>query len=239
LAGIKKEHAIKYLQSRQNDGKSAYTLSKDMSAINKIFCTGLTKKEAGLSNRSYKNVTRSRAERPNDKKYNPKNYANQITFAKATGCRRESILGGQYQVKASSLWQDPRGNIFVSLIEKGGKFRNTPVLERYKADIKQIFPNMAIRTPHSSLALEEHIFIELYRNASQEVLFDKYTEKIDNHAFRAEYARERYEELLQIKKEQGEEILLNYRGYDRDCLRLVSQDLGHNRLSVVVEHYMR
>jgi hypothetical protein len=44
---------------------------------------------------------------------------------------------------------------------------------------------------------------------------------------------------VQIKKEQGEEILQNYRGYDRDCLRQVSQDLGHNRLSVVVEHYMR
>ena len=239
LAGVKKEHAIKYLQYRQNDGKSAYTLSKDMSAINKIFCTGLTKKEAGLINRSYKNVTRSRGEKPNDKKYNPKNYTNQITFAKATGCRRESILGGQYQVKACSLWQDSKGNVFVSLIEKGGKFRNAPVLERYKADIKQIVPNVPIRTPHSSIALEEHIFKELYRNSAQEVLFDKYTEKIDNHAFRAEYARERYEELVQIKKEQGEEILQNYRGYDRDCLRQVSQDLGHNRLSVVVEHYMR
>jgi len=239
LAGVNREHAIKYLQSRQNDGKSAYTLSKDMSALNKIFCTGLTKKESGLSNRSYKNVTRSRVERPNDKSYNPKNYANQITFAKATGCRRESILGGQYQVKPCSVWIDPKGNIFVSLIEKGGKFRNAPVLERYKADIKHIVPNMAIRTPHSSLAIEEHIFKELYRNSAQEVLFNKYTEKIDNHAFRAEYARVRYEELLQNMKEQGEEILQNYRGYDRDCLRLVSQDLGHNRVSVVVEHYMR
>ena len=98
---------------------------------------------------------------------------------------------------------------------------------------------MPIRTPHSSIALEEHNFKELYRNSSKEVLFNKYTEKIDNHAFRAEYARARYEELVQIKKEQGEEILQNYRGYDRDCLRQVSQDLGHNRLSVVVEHYMR
>jgi hypothetical protein len=99
-----------------------------MSAINKIFGTALTKKEAGLNNRSYKDVTRSRAERPNDKKYNPKNYAKQIAFAKACGCRYDSILEGQYQVKPCSLRKNPKGNIFVSLVEKGGKFRNAPVL---------------------------------------------------------------------------------------------------------------
>jgi len=75
LNGISKGHAIQYLQSRQSEKKSPYTIAKDMSAINKVFGTGLTKKEAGLNNRSYKDVTRSRAERPNDKKYNSKNYA--------------------------------------------------------------------------------------------------------------------------------------------------------------------
>jgi hypothetical protein len=63
--------------------------------------------------------------------------------------------------------------------------------------------------------------------------------KIDNHAFRAEYARARYEELLELKREQEEEILRNYRGYDLECLRQLLQDLGHNRVSVVVEHYLR
>lgn len=160
-----------------------------------MFNTGICKKDAGLKTRSYKDVTRSRAERPNDKKYNPKNYAKQITFAKATGCRRESIVGGQYQVKPCSIWKDKKGNIFVSLIEKGGKFRNAPVLEKYKADIDKIIPNIAIRTPHQSLAIEEFNFKELYRS-SQNVIFNKYTKKIDNHAFRAEYARARCEELL-------------------------------------------
>ena len=106
LAGVKKEHAIKYLQSRQNDGKSPYTLSKDMSAINKIFCTGLTKKEAGLSTRSYKNVTRSRAERPNDK-----NIIRRIMRIKSPLLKQrdavEKAFSGQYQVKLFCL-EDPR-----------------------------------------------------------------------------------------------------------------------------------
>jgi site-specific recombinase XerD len=32
---INKEHAIQYLQARQTEGKSAYTITKDVSAINK------------------------------------------------------------------------------------------------------------------------------------------------------------------------------------------------------------
>lgn len=106
-------------------------------------------------------MTRSRAERPNDKKYNPWNYAKQIAFAKGTGCRRESIHGGQYQVKPCSLWKVPNGNIYVSLVEKGGKFRNAPVLRSYKAEIERIVPNIPVRTMYSSIAMEEFRFKEL------------------------------------------------------------------------------
>lgn len=239
INNVGKEHAINYLLARQAEGKSAYTFSKDMSAINKIFNTSINKKEAGLNSRSYKNVTRSRVERQNDKKYNPRNYANQITFAKATGCRRESILGGQYQVKPCSIWKDPKGNIYVSVIEKGGKFRNAPVLEKYKGEISKLVPNMDVRTPDRSIAMDEFRFKERYRNSGENYLFNRYTKKIDNHAFRAEYARERYQELLEHKGEETVEIIKNYRGYDREILCKISQDLGHNRISVVYEHYMR
>lgn len=236
---ITKEHAIQYLQMRQSGGKSAYTISKDMSALNKTFEFGLSKKETGLKNRSYKDVARSRAERQHDKKYNPRNYAKQIVFAKAFGCRRESIMGGQYQVKPCSVWKDLKGNIFVSVVEKGGKFRNAPALSKYKEEIEKMVPHITVRGPYNSLAMEAFRFKELYRNSGQEYLFNRYTEKIDNHAFRAQYARDRYDELVQQKREQGGDILCDYRGYDLDCLLKVSRELGHNRPSVLVEHYMR
>ncbi len=89
------------------------------------------------------------------------------------------------------------------------------------------------------MAMEAHMFKERYRNSNDDYLFSKYTKKIDNHAFRAEYARERYAELVQQKKDKGDEILNNYRNYVRQIFRLVSNDLGHCRVSVVVEHYLR
>ncbi len=83
-----------------------------------------------------------------------------------------------------------------------------------------------------------------YRESVKEMLigkttdkpsFDRYTKKIDNHAFRGEYARNRYKELVQEKGSDAND----YRGYDSKILRILTKDLGHNRLDVVVYHYLR
>ncbi len=83
---VKEEHVVEYLQYRQQDEKSAYTISKDMAALNKLFNFFVIKKDAGIKERSYKDITRSRLDTENDKKYNPNNYKDQIIFAKACGC---------------------------------------------------------------------------------------------------------------------------------------------------------
>lgn len=239
LDQISQEHAIRYLQGRQAEGKSAYTVSKDMSAINKIFGTELSKKNAGLAERSYKNVTRSRGIKAHDKQYNPANYKDQIAFAKGTGCRRSSVHGGKYSVKPCSLWKDSEGNLYVSLIEKGGRFRNTKVLDAYKGTIEGLVTAIPVREPLANLKAEGNRFRELYRASSDSPLFEKYPLKIDNHAFRAEYARARYQELAAAKQAAGGSVSNDYRGYDKSCIMGVSKDLGHGRPSVVVEHYMR
>src|SRR5699024_10791793 len=45
---------IDYLQKRQNEGMSPNTLSRDLGAVNQLFRTDITKKEANLAPRSYK-----------------------------------------------------------------------------------------------------------------------------------------------------------------------------------------
>jgi len=230
INNIKKEHAIAYLRQRQEQGKSAWTISKDMSALNKIFNLNVTKKEAGLRSRSYKDTERSRVSRSHDTKYNAKNYERQIAFARAFGCRRESIVGGQYQVKDVSLFRH-NNKIYASLIEKGGRYREAPCLASMQSQIEKMFPNIQEREP-----LTKQQFQELYQS-SQGYLFDRYTTKIDNHAFRHEYARNLYQELLEQRDQDRQEEL--YRGYNKEVLREVSEALGHSRLSVVVEHYLR
>lgn len=209
ISHIKKEHVVDYLKHRQDDKKSAYTISKDMAALNKLYNLHVAKKEAGINKRSYKDVKRSRGFKAHDKKYNPKNYKGQITLAKACGCRRESMP----QITPERFtWKD--GLPYkVHLIEKGGKERDSTILKDYREDIKDIVKGKVDGKP----------------------LFERYTKKIDNHAFRGEYARNRYQELI---KEKGSEAK-DCRGYDSEVLRKLTKDLGHNRLDVVVYHYLR
>lgn len=208
---IKPEHVKEYLKMRENEGKSAYTISKDMSALNKLFNFNIDKNKAGLNKRSYINITRSRLTKDHDKKYNEMNYEEQIIFAKATGCRRQKLC----TIKPEDFIFDENGQVVAVNIyrDKGGRSRTVTVLKKYRKILTEIVKNKPLGKP----------------------LFDKYTKMIDNHAFRSEYAIERYKELLEEKKRDDKD----YRGYDLECVLKVSQDLGHNRPCVVVEHYFR
>lgn len=208
IADIKREHVIEYLQKRQNEGKSSYTISKDMAALNKLLFLGITKKDAGIRKRTYKDVTRSRLPRKHDCKYNPSNYKEQILFAKATGSRRHSVLK---VTPEDFVWKDGLP-ITVRLIEKGGKERYATILGLYRDELKSIIVS---------------------KNANKS-LFQKYTKKIDNHAYRAEYAKNRYREILGERDDQKD-----YRGFDKEVLIVLTKDIGHNRLDVLVYHYLR
>lgn len=65
-------------------------------------------------------------------------------------------------------------------------------------------------------------------------MFEKYSRAINNHKYRREYAQEMYKQYLKGRKDKK-----NWRGYDKEALEWVSKNLGHNRLDVVVYHYMR
>lgn len=241
---IDKPTVIKFLQERQENGCSPYTVSKDMSALNKILNMDVTKKEANLMERSYKNVTRSRVEHQHDHKYNANNYSNQITVAQAFGLRRESIYGGEYQLKDISLYKTIQGDLRACVIEKGGRYREAPCLKKYEAKINELYPNIrTIDIKPNEVAFNKQEFKNLYNSSGSSKLFDEYTSKIDNHAYRGQYADRLYQELV-----RGQNVVPGYtsqyndsgviKGYDKAICRQVSMALGHNRISVVTQHYL-
>jgi len=244
LEEITSEIAYEYLKQRENQGNSAWTVSKDMSAINKCLDLGLNKKDGDLAERSYKNITRSRLfDREYKKHCNEDNYEDQILIAKAFGVRRESIHGGKYQVKDTSLYKKD-GDVFIRVIEKGGRYRESVCVNTYKQEVLLTFD------VEEGEPMSKEEFIDNYNNSGN-VLFDKYTRNIDNHSFRSEYAYELYNQLnndlyyeLYYKQtkngiEPEVEPREKYRGYDKEIVLKVSSELGHNRPSIVVEHYLR
>jgi site-specific recombinase XerC len=160
IEDVTKEHIKEYLQSRQERGLSPYTLSKDLAAFNKFFNFELTKKALGLNSRSYKDITQSRAPTKEGQKYNPQNWQRQIAIVRNFGVRRESVCGGSYQLREGSLYKTANGDIYVSVVEKGGRFRNVKCLKKGVKEIERLFPDM----PTLEKPFEEREFKEKYRD---------------------------------------------------------------------------
>lgn len=252
LNNFTKELCYEYLQYRNI--KSAWTVTKDQSALNKVFNYDLNKKEGNLRERRQEDVTRSRLPRDMDTRYNPKNYSDAIDFAKAFGLRRESIKGGDYQVKESSLFTK-QGSVYCSVIEKGGRYREAPCLKKYQDAMLEKYNILERETfvrerftqtftdsnkteiIHPTI-MDKQGFKNFYRASEDKPLFPKYTALIDNHAFRGEYARALYIQLVEAKESQPPDPNQKfYKGYLEDCVQGVSDALGHGRLSVVVISY--
>lgn len=239
---ISRNDAIQYLRDREADEKSAWTVSRDMSAINKLFGYDLTKKEVGLKDRRFEDVKRSREVCAHDRYVDTEKYKNEMDFARACGCRRQSIE----QVRYGDLrWHDGRV-VAVKLTEKGGKTRIAPVLNDFKDRITEI-----------AKAVEERHDDMIDGDIRGEKLFNQeYSRLIDNHALRAEYAANLLQQLEQERAEgkplcegdfnvaalcnlRGRDISDDpqYRGHDRDICGMVSGAMGHNRLEVVFSSY--
>lgn len=226
LERIDKDVAYEYLSFRQEQDCSAWTTSKDMAALNKVLELGLNKKEGKLKFRRKKDVTRSRTKKAHDSKVNLKNYKGQVLISSAFGCRRESIKGGHYQIKDISIFEKDN-RLYVSLIEKGGRYRESPCLKSLEDDVRVFLNSQGVEIA-SRDCMDKNGFLSFYRS-SENYLFDRYPNRIDNHSFRHKYAKEYYKELS-----KGRVLNANYKGFDKELLERVSKALGHNRIEVTM-----
>lgn len=228
---ITKAHAATYLREREAVGLSSWTVSRDMAAINKAMGFDLNKKELGLRSRRKSEITRSRVETENDRRRFGK-FQDQITVAKACGCRRASIT----RITPNDCVRNSRGQVVgIKVVEKGGKERVAPVLNAYKERVTSI--------------------VDRAQEASKPLFMD-YDSHIDNHRFRAEYCAAL---LKQLEEEQAlgkpwfggdlspqNYIRLSsrdakcgdtYQGHPTQVVAAVSGAMGHNRLEIIFSHY--
>ena len=232
---VTREMACQYLKER-GDSVGAWTVGRDMAAINKLYDWNLNRKELGLKDRKQSDIKRSRHACSNDRYIDRERYAKQIDFARGCGCRRQSVL----KVRAKDIeWRDGRA-VGVRLLEKGGRERTAPILNCYKDRITEIVQAALQDDPTGSTPL-----------------FTEYDKYIDNHSFRAEYAAslmhqledERAagvplfggdfepERLINLKGTDRSDDL-QYRGHERTICAAVSGALGHNRLRILFDSYM-
>lgn len=236
LNDVKQSVLIEYLQDRQNKGCSAWTVSRDQSALNKIFGMSISKATANLASRHVNNIKNNRGLGNN---YRPSVYLKNkdiIDFICATGVRRQSLT----VITPSNAIRNANNVVIgFSVIEKGGKPRNCYVRNEYQQQITA-FVNHQLETK------------------GNQPFWSKIDKNLNTHWYRSEYAVGLYNGLASAKA-SNQDYFNGYqatfinksklqsatkghkattKGYDTELLGMVSQNLGHNRIDVVYTNYL-
>ena len=203
-----------WLQERLEQGKSPYTLSTERSALRLFFSDRDLATCVELPKRNRDKITRSRggARRSGSGQFQPANWTNLLDFERAVGLRRTELAG----VHVGDVHGGP-GGLELHAIGKGGRHRDVPVLAGHEEAVLRMVEG---RDP------EERIFGR------------RLPSHADFHAERRAYSQALYIQLSgrDLPPKEGR---LPRGSYDREAVLVVSRALGHNRVDVVLRHYLR
>ena len=262
-----KKYVNEWLQARTNQGLSAWTIQLEAKAMGKLY--GISPDDENYfkpPKRNREDIKRSRGVRVRDKHFSKTNNDELIRFCKGTGLRRRELaeLRGKDLVtreqieteisrlesrpaaeltpadtKRLEMLQDARlfqGGYFTHVRSgKGGRERLSPIIG---PDSAQIIERM------QSTPSEEKVWQHVHQSA-------------DIHGYRAEYATAMYKAHARPideipydrvnkgsgRKYQSEVYICRKdeagRKLDKAAMLVCSKALGHNRISVVADNYIR
>lgn len=228
INNLNKDLARKYLEYREQAGDSPHSLRTHGAAMAKLLRCSSTDFGFNYPKRTRETITRSRGVKMHDSEFSIKKNKDIIDFGRGTGLRRSELS----LLKPEQIKINNNGRVVIEINKdkygcqsKGGRSRIVEVLKDYQTHI------ISARDK----ALEEH----------RVTVFDKVLNRMDEHALRREYASLKYKEIENTFRESKIEIRGDYhtrdgshRTLDRSILKEVSKNLGHNRINVVVKHYL-
>lgn len=236
LADVTDNHILQYLKERQAQGKSSWTVSRDLSALNKIFNREISKKGTDLRGRKNSDIKNNRGLGNNYRSTVYKKNKELTDFISATGIRRQSIT----VISPANAIRDKEGVVIgFSVTEKGGKHRNCYVIKGRQEAVTS--------------------FVDKHQSQKgNKPFWTKADKNLNTHWYRAEYAKALYNDLITannhrqdyfegyrdtfVNSERLEQATEGHgqitKGYSTEALAVVSQNLGHNRIDVVYANYL-
>lgn len=225
-----REYVDEWLKNGIDRGLSAYTQKLNACSLAKLYNCSSKDFNVKTDVRHRVDITRSRGEKVRDKHFSEEKNKELVEFCKATGLRREELkcLTGD-----KLIYEDGVYKIVVNRGSKGGRPRKVPVIGNVG------------------------LVINLMRNAGSNKIFEKIKSGADIHSYRSNYATSLYKSIARkiddipfdkINKGTGRayqsEVYVcraDLKGikYDKIAMLEVSRALGHNRISVIAEHYLR
>ncbi len=239
-----RQYADEWLLTHQND--SAYSQATYRAALAKLYDSKSTD-FVPTPKRIRKDITRSRKVTERDRHFSEaKNHA-LVSFCKGSGLRASCIeqLEGKDLLYPDdpkmALWNDPASPYYLGYSAygirvkrgKGGKTRYVPILPEYEEEIVSLMKNTPI---HDKVfeKINRHADIHDYRADYATALYKKLARPIDEIPFDRinRGSGHRYQSDVYICRGDQKGIKL-----DKAAMKKVSIALGHNRISVVGEHY--
>ncbi len=216
-----KELTAEFLQTRVDEHKSPYTLQTMRAALRMALGDRTLMQEIQLPRRARATISRSRGPKAHDRHFNPAHWPELVNFLRATGLRRDELK----LLRAGDILEhepDPASPYYGQPVVKvwngkGGKSRTVPVLPGHAP---------------AALLVKESL-------AADEVVFPRIPRHLDVHAYRREYAQALYLLHAPGRSLPPKDGRLKRSDYDREAVFQVTQALGHNRIDVVLRHYIR
>jgi integrase len=208
------ELVSQYLTAHVVANRSAYTLQTERAALRLFFGDWSLAAAMRIPRRTRTTITRSRGPAGHDRHFQPAHWQAHIRFAQACGLRRAELR----DLRVRDVYTAEHGTLFVHVKNgKGGKAREVPVLPGHEQDVLTVVQG----------------------RAPNEKVFDHIPGHMDVHSYRRDSAQRRY-----LQHAPGQALppvagRLKRDEYDPAAAQQVSWALGHNRLNVVLRHYLR
>lgn len=260
-----KKHVNEWLQVRVDEGLSAWTIQTEAKALGKLY--GISPDDADYfkpPKRNREDIQRSRGDRVRDLHFSKTNNDELIKFCRGTGLRRSELeqLRGKDLVTRAQIEKE------ISRIEslqerspydekKLEMLRNTRMFqEEYFTHVRSGKGGRERMSPIIGKNAEQ--IIERIRSTlPEEKVWQHVHKSADIHSYRAEYATAIYktharpiQEIPYDRVKPGTGIRYQSEVYtcrkdeagkklDKAAMLVCSKALGHNRISVVADNYIR
>ena len=262
-----KKYVNEWLQTRVDQGLSAWTVQLEAKAMGKLY--GISPDDENYfkpPKRNREDIKRSRGDRVRDKHFSKTNNDELIKFCKGTGLRRAELgeLRGkdlvtreQIEVEISQLESRPAAELTPADTKRLEMLQDTRLFEgdyfthvrNGKGGRERMSPIIGPNT--------EQIVERIKSTPAEEKVWQHIHQSADIHGYRAEYAtiiyRAKARAIEEIpydrvnrgtgRKYQSEVYTCRKdeagRKLDKAAMLVCSKALGHNRISVVADNYIR
>lgn len=210
-----REHVDSWLQSRIDQGLSAYTIKLEAAALGKLYQEPTTNFIA-TPERARNDIERSRHRVARDYGFSIEKNKDIINFCRGTGLRRNELAT---LTKEQLIEKD--GRYYLGIKGKGGRYREAEIVGPHKQEI-----------------------IDRIQKSGERV-WERVPSHMDVHGYRSDYATAIYKaherELKDIPIKERYYCRGDRKGevMDKKAMEIASEALGHSRLEVIAGHYIR